>query len=172
MTRKQRRGIMIGGGVLVLAVAGLLVMTALRDTVVFFHTPSDVKAKDLRANTNARIRLGGLVDQNSVVRGKGSRVEFTIKDTVDKVRVSYDGILPDLFREGQGVVVEGRFGQDGEFRAVTVLAKHDETYMPPEVAKALKQQGYWQHGEKAGAKPAEGSDGRAQPAAASKGATP
>lgn len=172
MTRKQRRGIMIGGGVLVLAVAGLLVMTALRDTVVFFHTPSDVKAKDLAANTNARIRLGGLVDQNSVVRGKGSRVEFTIKDTVEKVRVSYDGILPDLFREGQGVVVEGKFGPDGEFHAATVLAKHDETYMPPEVAKALKQQGYWQHGEKSGAKPADGGDARAQSGAVSKGATP
>jgi cytochrome c-type biogenesis protein CcmE len=172
MTRKQRRGIMIGGGVLVLVVAGLLVMTALRDTVVFFHTPSDVKAKDLSANTSARIRLGGLVEQNSVLRGNGSRVEFTIKDTIEKVRVSYDGILPDLFREGQGVVVEGRFGPNGEFRAETVLAKHDETYMPPEVAKALKQQGYWQHGEKPGVKPVKGSESDARPGAASKGATP
>jgi cytochrome c-type biogenesis protein CcmE len=157
MTRKQRRGIMIGGGVLVLAVAGLLVMTALRDTVVFFHTPSDVKAKNLEANTSVRIRLGGLVDQGSVKRGSGARVEFTIKDAHEKVRVSYDGILPDLFREGQGVVVEGRFAANREFHAATVLAKHDETYMPPEVAKALKQQGYWQHGAKAGEPPGKGA---------------
>jgi cytochrome c-type biogenesis protein CcmE len=139
MTRKQRRGAMIGGGVAVLAVASLLVMVALRDKVVFFHSPSDVVEKKVPAGQ--RFRLGGLVQAGSVKRGGGVKVEFAVTDTLRTIPVTYDGILPDLFREGQGVVTEGRLDATGRFTADTVLAKHDETYMPPEVAKALKDKG-------------------------------
>ena len=149
MTRKQRRGIMIGGGVLVLMVAGLLVLSALRDTIVFFHTPSEIQARNVQPGQ--RFRLGGLVLEGSIRRGAGTDVGFVVTDKAATIEVSYRGVLPDLFREGQGVVVEGRLEQGGLFRAETVLAKHDESYMPPEVAKALKEQGLWQHdgGEKA-----------------------
>ncbi len=148
MTRKQRRGIMIGGGVLVLTIAGLLVLSALRDTIVFFHTPSDVQAKQLKPGQ--RIRLGGLVLEGSIKRGGGTDVGFTVTDRKATIEVAYRGVLPDLFREGQGVVTEGRIEAGGLFRADTVLAKHDENYMPPEVAKALKEQGLWQHDGKGG----------------------
>ena len=154
MTRKQRRGIMIGGGVLVLTVAGLLVLSALRDTIVFFHTPSDVQAK--KVQPGQRFRLGGLVLEGSIKRGAGTDVGFTITDKGSTIAVTYRGVLPDLFREGQGVVAEGRIDDSGIFRADTVLAKHDETYMPPEVAKALKEQGLWQHGKDGGAPNAKG----------------
>ena len=147
MTRKQRRGVMIGGGVLVLAIAGLLVLSALRETIVYFHTPSDVAKSKIAAGQ--RFRLGGLVKEGSLKRGAGAEVEFAITDTASTVPVVYRGVLPDLFREGQGVVSEGRLEATGIFRADTVLAKHDETYMPPEVAKALKEQGLWQHGKDA-----------------------
>jgi cytochrome c-type biogenesis protein CcmE len=145
MTRKQRRGIMIGGGVIILMIAGLLVMTALRDTIVFFHTPSDVKAGKVK--DGSRFRLGGLVLEGSIKRGGGTDVGFAVTDKGSTIEVTYRGVLPDLFREGQGVVAEGRIDSGGVFRADTVLAKHDETYMPPEVAKALKEQGLWQHGK-------------------------
>ncbi len=151
MTRKQRRGIMIGGGVIVLMIAGLLVMTALRDTIVFFHTPSDVKAGKVK--DGQRFRLGGIVLEGSIKRGAGTDVGFAVTDKGSTLEVTYRGVLPDLFREGQGVVAEGRIDQGGVFRADTVLAKHDENYMPPEVAKALKEQGLWQHD----GKPAPGS---------------
>ena len=147
MTRKQRRAVMIGGAVAVLAVAGLLVMSALRDTIVFFYTPSDiakVEAGKPKVAAGQRFRLGGLVKDGSVVRGAGTDVQFAITDTTHTVPVTYRGVLPDLFREGQGVIAEGRLESGGLFRADTVLAKHDETYMPPEVAKALKEQGMWQ----------------------------
>ncbi len=139
MTRKQKRGALIGGGVAVLAVAVLLVLFALRDTIVFFHTPSDVAANKIA--TGQRFRLGGLVADGSVKRGQGINVEFAVTDTIGTVLVSYEGVLPDLFREGQGVVTEGRLDPAGRFVADTVLAKHDESYMPPEVAKALKEKG-------------------------------
>ena len=154
MTRKQRRGIMIGGGVLVLTIAGLLVLSALRDTIVFFHTPSDVQAG--KVQSGQRFRLGGLVLEGSIRRGEGTDVGFSITDKGSTIQVAYRGVLPDLFREGQGVVAEGRLEAGGLFRADTVLAKHDETYMPPEVAKALKEQGLWQHGKDAA--PAKVSD--------------
>ena len=151
MTRKQRRAVFIGVGVAVLGIAVLLVLFALRDTIVFFHTPSEVTAKQIPAGK--RIRLGGLVAQGSLKRGEGLTVGFAITDTVQTIPVSYTGILPDLFREGQGVVAEGKLDQAGRFIADSVLAKHDENYMPPEVAKALKQQGVWKHAEpKDGAK--------------------
>lgn len=139
MTRKQRRGILIGAGVGVLALAVILMMFAFRESIVFFHTPSDIAEQKITAGQ--RIRLGGLVSAGSVKRGVGTKVEFGVTDTLKTVNVSYDGILPDLFREGQGVVTEGVLGADGVFRADSVLAKHDENYMPPEVAKALQEKG-------------------------------
>jgi cytochrome c-type biogenesis protein CcmE len=139
MTRKQRRGILIGSGVAILSVAAVLVMFAFQESIVFFHTPSDVSEKKVEAGQ--RFRLGGLVADGSVKRGEGTTVEFAVTDTLAKVDVRYTGILPDLFREGQGVVTEGRLGPDGLFVADTVLAKHDENYMPPEVAKSLEARG-------------------------------
>jgi cytochrome c-type biogenesis protein CcmE len=139
MTRKQRRAVLIGTGVAILALSSLLVLFALRDTIVFFHTPSEIAAKNIA--TGQRFRLGGLVAEGSVKRGSGPEVEFAVTDTLATLRVSYRGVLPDLFREGQGVVAEGRLDASGMFIADTVLAKHDETYMPPEVAKALKEKG-------------------------------
>jgi cytochrome c-type biogenesis protein CcmE len=112
---------------------------AFRQSIVFFHTPSDVAEHKIAPGV--RFRLGGLVKAGTVTRGEGTRVAFTVTDTLQSVPVSYEGILPDLFREGQGVVAEGTLGPDGKFEADTVLAKHDETYMPPEVAKALKEKG-------------------------------
>lgn len=146
MTRKQRRGAFIGLAVGILCLAVFLVMFALRDTIVFFHTPNEVAEKQIPAGK--RIRLGGLVAQGTLERGQGLTVSFAITDTLKTIPVSYTGILPDLFREGQGVVAEGKLDPAGRFVADTILAKHDENYMPPEVAKALKQQGVWQHGEK------------------------
>lgn len=139
MTRKQKRGVLIGSAVAVLALAGLLAAIALRETIVFFHTPSDVIEKKLAAGQ--RFRLGGLVAQGSVKRGEGAKVDFAVTDTLQSLKVTYRGVLPDLFREGQGVVAEGKLGPDGVFTADTVLAKHDENYMPPEVASALKAKG-------------------------------
>jgi cytochrome c-type biogenesis protein CcmE len=151
MTRRQRRGLFIGTGVAVLSVAVLLVMVALRDTIVFFHTPSEVAEKGI--GPGKRIRLGGLVANGSLKRGAGTTVEFAITDTVKTIDARYTGILPDLFREGQGVVAEGTLDASGRFVADTVLAKHDETYMPPEVAKALKEQGVWQGAAQAQERP-------------------
>jgi len=142
MTRKQRRAAFIAVGIAVLSLAVLLVAIALRDTIVFFHTPKEVAEKQIPPGK--RIRLGGLVAEGSVKRGIGTSVEFAITDTVKTIPVVYAGILPDLFREGQGVVAEGKLEPSGRLLADTVLAKHDETYMPPEVAKALKEQGVWQ----------------------------
>ena len=130
---------MIGTGIGVLSLAAVLMLFALRDRIVFFHTPSDVIEKNLTAGQ--RFRLGGLVAEGSVKRGEGVHVEFVVTDTIQKVPVSYEGLLPDLFREGQGVVAEGALDNQGRFVADSVLAKHDETYMPPEVAAALKEKG-------------------------------
>jgi cytochrome c-type biogenesis protein CcmE len=149
MNRRRRRGILIAGALGVLAIAVGLVLTALRDSIVFFHMPSDLTAKAVPEGQ--RIRLGGLVAMGSVKRGQGADVEFAITDTAEQITVRYRGVLPDLFREGQGVVTEGALESGRIFRADTVLAKHDETYMPPEVAKALKEKGLWQHSPKPGA---------------------
>ncbi len=146
MTRKQKRLAIITGGVGVIAVAVLLVLFALQDQIVYFHSPTDVAEKNVGPGT--RIRLGGLVEDESVVRGEGTLVSFAVTDTANRVDVRYNGILPDLFREGQGVVVEGAFGDSGSlFVADTVLAKHDENYMPREVADSLKDMGVWQGNE-------------------------
>jgi len=139
MTRKQRRATFVFAAVAILGLALALVLVALRDTITYFKTPSDVAAQAIPAGQ--RFRLGGLVADGSVKRGDGTEVEFAVTDTLRSVAVVYRGVLPDLFREGQGVVAEGRLGNDGRFRADTVLAKHDENYMPPEVAKALKEKG-------------------------------
>lgn len=130
---------MIGGGVIVLALAAILVLFAMRDSIVFFYTPSDLTEQTL--TKDQRFRLGGLVEDGSIKRGDGTKVRFVVTDTIKTVPVVYDGILPDLFREGQGVVAEGKLDTAGVFQADTVLAKHDETYMPPEVAKSLKEKG-------------------------------
>jgi cytochrome c-type biogenesis protein CcmE len=131
--------VLIGVSVGVLMVAVGLVLYALRDAIVFFHTPSDIAEKHIAPGE--RFRLGGLVAAGSVKRGDGTKVDFVVTDTLKTVPVSYEGVLPDLFREGQGVVAEGKLTPAGLFIADTVLAKHDETYMPPEVAKALEEKG-------------------------------
>jgi cytochrome c-type biogenesis protein CcmE len=141
MTRKTRRAVLIGTSLSVLALAVALVLFALRDSIVFFYSPSEVAEKQLIAGQ--RFRLGGLVEQGSVKRGEGTTVRFTISDQRKTLPVTYTGILPDLFREGQGVIAEGSLQSDGVFQADSVLAKHDETYMPPEVAMKLKEQGVW-----------------------------
>ena len=139
MTRKQKRGVLIGGGVATLTLAAILVLFALKDNVVFFHTPSDIAEKNIASGE--RIRLGGLVSKGSVVRGEGTTVSFKVTDTLKEIPVSFTGVLPDLFREGQGVVAEGKLDGDGHFAAESVLAKHDENYMPPEVKKSLEARG-------------------------------
>jgi cytochrome c-type biogenesis protein CcmE len=146
MTRKQRRFTLIGAAGLVLALAAGMILFALRDSVAFFRSPTEVSEGKVRAGE--RFRLGGLVAAGTVNRGVGDRVAFTVTDGKATISVSYVGILPDLFREGQGVVTEGVLAADGSFRADTVLAKHDETYMPKEVADALKKQGLWKEGTK------------------------
>jgi cytochrome c-type biogenesis protein CcmE len=150
MTRKQRRLILIGGGVGVLAVAVVLMLNALQDSIVFFNSPSDVMEKHVGPGT--RIRLGGLVKDGSLVRGDNLRVRFEVTDGKNGIPVSYQGVLPDLFREGQGVVAEGALEAGGTFKADSILAKHDESYMPKEVADALKRSGHWKddYGRQAG----------------------
>lgn len=140
MTRKQKRLAIIGGGVGFLTAAVLLVMFAFSQAVAYFYVPGDLAKADLAPGT--RIRLGGLVEAGSVKRGDGKTVTFSVTDTLAAVPVTYTGILPDLFREGQGVVAEGAFVAGSPvFVADTVLAKHDETYMPKDVADRLKAQG-------------------------------
>lgn len=142
MTRRQKRLAVIGGAMGFLALAVGLVLTALRQEIVFFRTPTDLAAD--AGTPGARIRLGGLVENGTVKRGDGTKVSFVVTDTEKTIPVAYEGVLPDLFREGQGVVAEGTLGADGVFVADTVLAKHDENYMPKEVADALKEKGVWQ----------------------------
>jgi cytochrome c-type biogenesis protein CcmE len=141
MTRKQRRLVLIGSGLGVLAIAVALMLNAFRDSIVFFNSPSDVIARHIGPGT--RIRLGGLVKDGSLVRGNNLVVRFDVTDGKTELPVAYQGVLPDLFREGQGVVAEGALNTSGVFAADTILAKHDETYMPKEVADALKKSGHW-----------------------------
>ncbi|WP_068317361.1 cytochrome c maturation protein CcmE [Polycladidibacter hongkongensis] len=142
MTRKQRRLTLIAMAGCALAFATGLILFALNDQIVFFQSPSDIAAK--APAPEQRIRLGGLVESGSVVRGQNETVTFSVTDGDASVNVTYTGILPDLFREGQGVVTEGVVNAQGTFVADQVLAKHDENYMPKEVADALKEQGHWQ----------------------------
>ena len=148
MTRKQKRLAIIAGGMGFIFTAVLLVMFAFSQSVAYFYMPADLASTQVSPGT--RIRLGGLVAEGSVKRDAGSTVTFTVTDGGGSVPVSYTGILPDLFREGQGVVTEGAFdAATHSFVADTVLAKHDENYMPKEVADRLKEQGVWKEGEAA-----------------------
>jgi len=145
VTRKQRRLILIGGSVGVLAVAVGLVLNALTGSIVFFNSPTDVAEKHL--NPGTRIRVGGLVKPGSVQRSADLRIRFDVTDGSHDIAVRFQGIVPDLFREGQGVIAEGRIESDNTLVADTVLAKHDERYMPKEVVEALKKSGRWQENE-------------------------
>jgi cytochrome c-type biogenesis protein CcmE len=151
MTRKQRRLVLIGGSLGVLAVAIALMLNAFRDSIVFFNSPSDVMEKHVGPGT--RIRLGGLVKDGTVVHGDNLAVRFEVTDGKETIPVNYRGVLPDLFREGQGVIAEGALDPGGTFEADSILAKHDENYMPKEVADALKRSGHWKddYGRQAGA---------------------
>ena len=153
MTRRQRRLGLIGSGLGLGALALALMLYGLRDSIVFFNSPTDVVEKHVAPGT--RIRLGGLVKPGSVVRGQNLAVRFEVTDGSNSIPVSYQGILPDLFREGQGIVTEGVV-EPGALKADTVLAKHDENYMPKEVADALKRSGHWkdEYEQKIGAAPA------------------
>jgi cytochrome c-type biogenesis protein CcmE len=151
MTRKQRRLILIGSSLGVLAIAAALVLSALRDSIVFFNSPTDIVEKKPSAGT--RMRIGGLVKPGTLQRGDNLLIRFDVTDGNKDVSVRYQGIVPDLFREGQGVVAEGKLDGGGVFVADTVLAKHDEKYMPREVVDALKKTGHWQEGEATMSKP-------------------
>ena len=144
MTRKQRRLYFVLLGLAALGAAVALVLTAISDSLVYFYSPTDIVSQ--RIPEGRRMRIGGLVEEGSVKKD-GKLVSFMITDITNTVPVSYSGILPDLFREGQGVVVEGRIEKDKQFHASEVLAKHDEKYMPKEVADALKKSGQWNDGK-------------------------
>ncbi len=145
MSRKRRRLLALLIGLGLLGGATAMVLAAFSDNLVFFYSPSELAAKGI--GPGRRIRIGGLVEQHSVKHEAGGReVDFRVTDGKRDIAVVYDGALPDLFREGQGVVAEGRLRPDGAFAASTVLAKHDEKYMPPEVAEALKKAGRWREG--------------------------
>ena len=145
MTRKKKRLALIATALSIFGVAIGLVLYSLRDSIVFFYGPSEYLAKAPPPGT--RLRIGGLVEAGSFKHEAGERVMFAVTDTKHAVEVAYTGLLPDLFREGQGAVVEGTVEPNGTFLADSVLAKHDERYMPKEVADALKKQGVWKEGE-------------------------
>ena len=141
MKRKHKRLTFIVIALCLLGAAASLILTALEDNIVFFYSPTDLIEK--KPQSGQRLRLGGLVAENSVKKPGGGVTVFKVTDTAKTVTVRYKGVLPDLFREGQGVIIEGRF-EAGTFQAEEVLAKHDENYMPPEVAEAIKKSGQWQ----------------------------
>jgi cytochrome c-type biogenesis protein CcmE len=147
MTKKKKRLALIASSLTLVGIAVALVLFALRDSVSLFASPSEIAAKALPSG--ARVRIGGLVKDGSLARD-GSQIHFTVTDSKNDVAVTYDlsryGALPDLFREGQGVVAEGTLGQEG-LTASQILAKHDERYMPREVVDALKKSGVWQEGQ-------------------------
>ena len=146
MKPRHKRTIVIVIGVVGLTVAALFVLNAFRSNLVFFYSPTEVAEGEVKLPPNKAFRIGGLVEQGSVKKD-GTRVQFVVTDLNAKITVRYEGILPDLFREGQGVIAQGRLVAGDQFIADEVLAKHDENYMPPEVADALG---------KAGKKPAGG----------------
>ncbi len=150
--RKRRRIQLVAVGAVLLALATGIVGYAMRDGIEFFRSPSQIAADPPRADE--RFRLGGLVEEGSVARGRGEEVRFTVTDGGAATPVVFRGVLPDLFREGQGVVTTGRL-EDGTFVATEVLARHDESYMPKEVADALKEQGVFRYG--GGVSPQPGS---------------
>ncbi len=142
MTRKQKRLTVIGGALGFLGLATALTFYALGQKASYFYMPSDLQQAAVAPGE--RIRLGGLVEEGTIVRGQGTEVAFSVTDKEKSVKVLFNGLLPDLFREEQGVITEGMFRPDGVFVADSVLAKHDETYMPKEVADSLKEKGVWQ----------------------------
>jgi cytochrome c-type biogenesis protein CcmE len=145
MKPKHRRLFAISAGMVGLGAAAALVLTALEDNIVFFYSPTDVVEKAPQAGR--RLRIGGLVKEESVRRlADGVTVAFVVTDLSNELKVTFRGVLPDLFREGQGIVAEGTFDPAGVFMASEVLAKHDENYMPAEVTDALKKSGRWQEG--------------------------
>lgn len=144
MTRQTRRMALVLTAVAGVALAVGLILTALRQNIVYFYTPRDLAAAHV--TPDQRIRLGGLVEKGSVARDGDNKVTFVVGDDSAQCAVSYQGLLPDLFREGQGIVAEGRLVAPGQFVATTVLAKHDERYMPPGVAEAIKERGEWRGG--------------------------
>ena len=147
MKRKNKRLYMISAALLALGGATALILAAFEDNIVFFYSPTEIINNELQANQ--RLRLGGLVEEGSVQRAKGSPiVNFNVTDLITTVPITFKGILPDLFREGQGIVAECNF-RGGKFFATEVLAKHDENYMPKEIAEALKKSGKWKGGENA-----------------------
>jgi cytochrome c-type biogenesis protein CcmE len=158
MTRRQQRLGLLALGMAALAGAAALVLTAFNDNLVFFYGPSELQAKTV--GVDRRVRIGGLVEAHSLSRAAdGQGISFRITDGSADVAVVYQGPLPDLFREGQGAVAEGRLRPDGVFAASTVLAKHDENYMPREVVDVLKKSGHWREGSDAknAATPASGA---------------
>ena len=125
-----------------ISISGFLILTASRDSLIYFYSPTELlEIKDVN---NKVIRIGGLVKEESIISIGSSKIEFIVEDGKNYLIVNYFGILPDLFREGQGVICEGKLDKDGIFFADKILAKHDENYMPPEVAEALKDNGNWQ----------------------------
>ena len=146
MNPKKRRRLAFAGAVVAAgAIGAVLMITALRDNVLYFYSPSDIGTKHVAPGVS--FRIGGLVKTHSVARGPGAEVHFTVTDGRAAVPVEYTGVLPDLFREGQGVIALGALDGSGEFVATQVLAKHDEKYMPPEVVDALKRSGRWKEGQ-------------------------
>lgn len=146
MTPKKRRRIAFIAALLLAGAGGAaLVLTALKDNVLYFYSPTDVAERHVRSGVP--FRIGGLVETGTVKRGPGAAVQFAVTDGKTSVPVAFNGVLPDLFREGQGVVAIGSLNETGVFDASEVLAKHDEKYMPPEVVQALKRQGRWKEDE-------------------------
>lgn len=138
MKPRHKRALLIGVGLALVGLAATLVLTAFQQNLVFFFTPSQVAANE--APVGKAFRIGGMVEEGSVKRGSdGLTVQFKVTDTARAIPVTYTGILPDLFKEGKGVVAQGRLGPDGVFLATEVLAKHDENYMPPEAQHAVDQ---------------------------------
>jgi cytochrome c-type biogenesis protein CcmE len=144
VTRKGRRLVLIAVALGIVGAAAGLALYALSDNIVFFYSPSEILQKNVQLG--ARVRIGGLVERGSVVKSAGDKLDFSVTDGANQIKVSYVGLPPDLFREGQGVVAEGVLEAPGRLRAETILAKHDERYMPREVVDALKKQGHWQEG--------------------------
>ncbi|KAA5805166.1 cytochrome c maturation protein CcmE [Alkalicaulis satelles] len=144
MRQARKRLWIIAAGAAVLVAAAALAFTAMRDAMVFFYSPAMVAENP--PLPGQRVRVGGLVVTGSVERPSAGGAHFTVTDGRADIRIEFAGSLPDLFREGQGIVAEGAFDEQARFTAQTVLAKHDETYMPPEVARALRESGYWNDG--------------------------
>jgi len=144
MKPKHQRLIFVLASMIFLCVGGLFVLSSFRENLVFFYSPSDLAIKNL--DISKTIRVGGLVKAGSLEHSDGDKIRFIISDGASDLRVSYSGLLPNLFREGQGCIAEGKINANGEFIAEKILAKHDEKYMPKEVVDALKRSGNW-HGD-------------------------